>query len=99
MNLFEKYPPEYSFDIKTKLPRVGDFKSLLRPFHLPDSLEKICDLIHPNFFDLSKSFAGDWTIAQNRTFFRAIGRNPISETWTLYFSDLNDCLMAKMALL
>lgn len=98
MNILEKYPPEYSFDIKTNLPRVGNFGSFLLPVHLPDSLEEICDLIHPDFFDLSKYFIGDWTFAHpNRHRLRDSGQQ--LGTTTLYFSDLNDCLMAKMALL
>lgn len=95
MNLLEKYPIEYSFDLKTNLPRNLSFPLFVR--FLRENADMIETYIHPDFPDLAKSFAGDWTFAQPNRLRLWDYDKPIGVT-TLYFSDLNDCLMAKLAL-
>lgn len=94
MNLLKKYPIEYSFDIKTRLPHVSDIKSFIR--HLKIMQESIEDLIHPEFSELVKCLKGDWTFALVPIY--QYGAMKKARITTLYFTNLDDVILAKLML-
>ena len=90
----KKYPIEYCIVLKTEMPPYTDISRLYGEIKKMGKTAE--ELIHPAFPELVRQFKGDWTFSLT-PISRNLSWGPVNTT--LYFSELDDALLAKMTLL